>query len=134
MQSGAAAHCIIGGVILPDSARLREKLQEKIKPACREKADALLQLRASRLAEMRDRITPDMLHALDEALAKRANTLKPFKKKGRTGWRNEFIRAVHASRAGPALRRMAVYFFTLGSKVELLIFRAILRRTSNSFI
>ena len=110
MQSGAAAHCIIGGVILPDSARLREKLQEKIKPARREKADALLQLRASRLAEMRDRITPDMLHALDEALAKRANTLKPFKKKGRTGWRNEFIRALHATRAGPALRRMAVHF------------------------
>ena len=62
MQSGAAAHCIIGGVILPDSARLREKLQENIKPASQEKADALLQLRASRLAEMRDRITSDMLH------------------------------------------------------------------------
>ena len=29
-QSGAAAHAIFGGVILPDLVRLREKLAEKI--------------------------------------------------------------------------------------------------------
>ena len=31
-QSGATAHALIGGVILPDSVRLREKLAEKIEP------------------------------------------------------------------------------------------------------
>ena len=103
MQCGAAAYCITGGVVLPDSARLREKLREKIKPEVPEKTSALLEMRASRLAEMRDRVTAEMIHELDESLAKQAAVLKPFKKKGRTGWRNEFIRALHGTRAGPSL-------------------------------
>ena len=110
MQCGAAAYCITGGVILPHSERLREKLREKIKPEVPETTTALLELRASRFSEMCDRVTPEMINEFDEALAKRATILKPFKKKGRTGWRNEFIRALHATRAGPSLRRMAMHF------------------------
>ena len=72
--------------------------------------DALLQLRAERLADMQSRVTPDMIHELDEMLTKRARQLKPFKKKGRTGWRNEFLRDLHATRAGPSLNRMAIHF------------------------
>ena len=121
MQSGAAAYCITGGAILPDSKRLRETLREKIKPENAETTRELLQLRADRLSEMRDRVTPEMIHELDEALAKRASTLKPFKKKGRTGWRNEFIRALHATRAGPSLRRMAIHF--LLGKAPLHVYR-----------
>ena len=112
MQSGAAAHSLIGGVILPDTARLREKLAEKILPIDGQsaKVDALLQLRAERLADMQSRVTPDMIHELDEMLTKRARQLKPFKKKGRTGWRNKFLRDLHATRAGPSLNRMAIHF------------------------
>ena len=111
-QPGAAAHALIGGVILPDSVRLREKLAEKIKPieGQEAKVEALLELRASCLREMASRVTPEMIHALDEQLTKRAATLKPYKKKGRTGLRNEFIRDLHATRAGPALNRMAIQF------------------------
>ena len=34
-----------------------------------------------RLAEMRGRVLPDMIRALDDAFEKRANILKPHKKK-----------------------------------------------------
>ena len=122
-QSGAAAHAIIGGVILPDTARLRERLAKKIIPIDGQsaKVEALLELRARRLAEMQARVTPEMIHALEEQLTKRANTLRPHKKKGRTGWRNEFIREMHATRAGPALNRMAVHF--LLGKAPLRVYR-----------
>ena len=59
---------------------------------------------------MQKQVTPEMIQALDQALAQRASKLKPFKKKGRTGWRNEFIEQLHATRAGPALRRLAIHF------------------------
>ena len=122
-QSGAAAHAIIGGVILPDSVRLREKLAEKIIPIDGQsaKVDALLQLRSRRLREMESRVTPEMIHALEEQLTKRATNIKPYKKQGRTGWRGEFIRELHATRAGPALNRMAIYFI-LG-KAPLRVYR-----------
>ena len=112
MQLSSAASCLTAPAILPDSDRLRQKLKETIRPidAEAEKAEALMRLRHRRLKEMQDQITPEMIHALDQALAQRASKLKPFKKKGRTGWRNEFIKQLHETRAGPALRRLAIQF------------------------
>ena len=69
-----------------------------------------MRLRHRRIQEMQKQATPEMIQALDQALAHRASKLKPFKKKGRTGWRNEFIKQLHATRAGPALRRLAIHF------------------------
>jgi len=114
MQSGAAASAITGAVLLPDTPRLRETLRTNIRPADDhpEIEAELLQLRLSRLREMQDRLTPDIINALDNSLAKQAAQLKPHKKSGRTGWRNEFIRAMHETRAGPSLRRMAIHFVT----------------------
>ena len=108
---------------MPDTARLREKLAEKIIPIDGQSAKtaALLQLRADRLREMESRVTPEMIHALEEQLTKRAANIKPYKKQGRTGWRGEFIRELHATRAGPALNRMAVHFI-LG-KAPLRVYR-----------
>ena len=110
MQLTSAASCLTAPAILPDSARLRETLKGKIRliEAEAEKAEALMRLRHRRLQEMQKQVTPEMIQALDQALAQRASKLKPFKKKGRTGWRNEFIKQLHATRAGPALRRLAI--------------------------
>ena len=69
-----------------------------------------MRLRHRRIQEMQKQATPEMIQALDQALAHRASKLKPFKKKGRTGWRNEFIEQLHATRAGPALRCLAIHF------------------------
>ena len=71
MQSGAAASAITGAVLLPDTPRLRETLRTKIRPAedHPEMEAELLQLRLSRLREMQDRLTPDIIHALDNSLA-----------------------------------------------------------------
>ena len=110
MQLTTAAACLTAPPVLPDSARLREKLREKIRPIEVEKAEALTRLRHRRLEEMQKKITPKMIQDLDEALAKRASKLKPFKKKGRTGWRNEYIKQLHETPAGPALRRLAIQF------------------------
>ena len=103
---------IVGGVVLPDTARLREKLAENIIPIDGQSAkiDALLQFRADRLPEMERRVTLEIIHALEEQLTKRATNIKPYKKQGRTGWRGEFIREFRATRAGPALNRMAIHF------------------------
>ena len=111
MQLTTAAACLTAPSVLPDSARLREKLKEKIQPmdAEVEKAEALTRLRHRRLEEIQKQITPEMIHELDEALAKRASKLKPSKKKGRTGWRNEYIKQLHETPAGPALRRLAYW-------------------------
>ena len=111
-QNAAAANAIIGGVILPDTARLRERLAENIIPIDGQsaKVEALLQLRARRLAEMQRRLTQKIIHALEEQLTKRAKILRPHKKKGRAGWRSEFIREMHATRAGPVLNNMAIQF------------------------
>ena len=110
LQSSSAASSITAAHVLPDSERLQETLREKISPVDQDKAAALMKLRKRRLGEMQSQITPGMIHALDEALAIRAERLRPFKKAGRTGWRNEFIRQLHATRAGPALRRLAIHF------------------------
>ena len=105
MQLTTAAACLTAAPVLPNSARLCENLKEKIRPmdAEVEKAEALTRLRHRRLEEIQKQITPEMIHELDEALAKRASKLKPSKKKGRTGWRNEYIKQLHETRAGPAL-------------------------------
>ena len=63
------------------------------------------------LEEMQARVTPDIIHALDEHLEKEARRLKTHKK-GRTGWRNEYIRTMNDTRAGPPLRRLAIFFVT----------------------
>ena len=112
MQCGAAAARITAAPVLPDSERLRQRLREKLHPVedMPEKAERLMKLRLERLHQMQSLVTPQMLHELDELLAKRATTLKPHKKKGRTGWRFEYIRQFHATRAGPILRRMAIHF------------------------
>ena len=113
MQSGAAARAITGAALLPDTPLLREKLKEKIRPIDDpEEENELLQLRHRRLQEMQALLTPDIIKALDEQLEKEARRLKPHKKKGRTGWRNEYIRTMHESRAGPSLRRLAIFFVT----------------------
>ena len=74
MQSGAPARAITGAALLLETPLLREKLKEKIKPIDEEpeKENALLQLRHRRLHEMQARVTPDMVHALDEQLEKHA--------------------------------------------------------------
>ena len=59
-----------------------------------------------------------MIHELDEALAKRAAKFKQFKKKGRTGWRNEFVRQLHETRAEPALGRLEMQFLTGKAPLE----------------
>ena len=120
MQLTTAAACLTAPSVLPDSARLREKLKEKIRPmdAEVEKAEALTRLRHRRLEEMQKQITPEMIYELDEALAKRASKFKPFKKKGRTGWRNEYIKQLHETRAGPALRRLAIEFLIGKTPIE----------------
>ena len=69
-----------------------------------------MKLRLERLHQMQSLVTPEMMRELDELLAKRATALKPHKKKGRTGWRFEYIRQFHATRAGPILRPMAIHF------------------------
>ena len=86
----------------PGADEFDEKLAEKIIPIDGQSAKtaALLQLRADRLREMESRVTPEMIHALEEQLTKRAANIKPYKKQGRTGWRGEFIRELHATRAG----------------------------------
>ena len=90
MQLTTAAACLTAQSVLSDSARLREKLKEKIRPmdAELEKAEALTRLRHRPLEEMEKQITPEMIQELDEALAKRANKLKPFKKEGQGGGMN----------------------------------------------
>ena len=87
MQSGAAARAITGAALLPDTPLLREKLKEKIRPIDEhpEEKIELLQLRHRRLQEMQARVTPNIIHALDQELEKQARRLKPDKKKGRTG-------------------------------------------------
>ena len=111
-QLTSAASCLTAPAILPDSERLRQKLKEKIRPidAEAEKAEALMQLRHQRLQELQEQITPEMMHALDQALARRASKLKPFKKTGRKGGRNEFIKQLHETRPGPTPRRLAIQF------------------------
>ena len=69
MQLTKAAACLTAPPVLPDSARLREKLREKIRPIEVEKAEALTRLRHRRLEEMQKQVTPEMIHELDEALA-----------------------------------------------------------------
>ena len=85
LQSSSAASSITAAHVLPDSERLQETLREKISPVDQDKAAALMKLRKRRLGEMQSQITPGMTHPLDEALATRAERLRPFKKAGRTG-------------------------------------------------
>ena len=94
MQSGAAAASITAAPLLPDTERLRQRLKEKILPIERKlgKAEKLMKLRLERLKEMQSKITLEVIHELDEMLAKRAATLKLHEKKGRIGWRFDYIR------------------------------------------
>ena len=63
---------------MPGTARLRERLAEQIIPIDGQsaKVEALLEIRARRLAEMQPRVTPEIIHVLEEQLTKRVNTLK----------------------------------------------------------